>query len=450
MSLKFRFSLIFASLLGVIHLVFSLSIYWVSYNFRQVEFYEKLQDRAILLTQLAAEFDSFNHQLFLQFSSRPHFTLDDENINIYGEDNVLLFSNHPEKKQFNFLDKMDLIKKNGNVRFDNGLMECVGIEVKFKGKTFTTFIEAHDYSRAHKLNELKKQLIVIFFAGFVLISLISVILANQMIKPILLLIYQIRNTTLNNLKSRLEFKRKDEIGELAQSYNLMIDRLEKGFKAQKQFVANASHELRTPLASIKNIIQVALQQDRTEEYYRNLLIKVLDQINRMIKLSNGLLDLAKANIDKSNVIMNKLDLTEILWHATEILTTEHKNYKIKISYEGLDEGSEVDYWGSEHLLQLLILNVIENACKFSENQTADIILKKDNNKLSLLVKDSGIGIDEEDLMKITEPAYRGKNVKGISGQGIGLALVKSVADLHNIRLKIDSKLNHGTSVEVIF
>jgi signal transduction histidine kinase len=450
MSLKFRFSLIFASILGGIHLVFSLSIYWVSYNFRQVEFYEKLQDRAILLTQLAAEFDSFNHELFLKFSSRPHFTLDDENINIYSSDNELLFTNHPEKKQNVLLDKIERIKDVGSIRFNNGLMECVGIKVKFRGKTFTTFIEAFDYSRANKLNELKKQLIFIFFAGFILISLISVIFANQMIKPILLLIYQIRNTTLNNLKSRIELKRKDEIGELAESYNSMIDRLEKGFKAQKQFVANASHELRTPLASIKNIVQVALQQNRDEDYYKNLLVKALDQINRMIKLSNGLLDLAKANIDKSNVIMNKLDLTELLWHAIEILTTENKNYKIKISYQGLDEGSEVDYWGNVHLLQLLILNIVENACKFSENNTADILFKKENNTISLLVKDSGIGIDDDDLLKITEPAFRGKNAQGISGQGIGLALVKSVADLHNIKLKIYSKLNHGTTVEVVF
>jgi signal transduction histidine kinase len=148
--------------------------------------------------------------------------------------------------------------------------------------------------------------------------------------------------------------------------------------------------------------------------------------------------------------MNKLDLTELLWHAIEILTTENKNYKIKISYQGLDEGSEVDYWGNVHLLQLLILNIVENACKFSENNTADILFKKENNTISLLVKDSGIGIDDDDLLKITEPAFRGKNAQGISGQGIGLALVKSVADLHNIKLKIYSKLNHGTTVEVVF
>lgn len=450
MNLKIRFALIFALILGGIHFIFSISIYWVSRNFRENEFYEKLQDRAILLTQLAAEFDSFNHQLFLKFSSRPHFTLDDEYINIYNDKNILLFTNHPENKKAYDSLKFNSIQKEGLIRFKSDNMDGVGIKIDFRGKSFTTFIEAHDFTRAQKLNELRGLLFVIFFGGVLLIVLISVFYARQTLKPIHALIEQIRNTTLNNLKSRININRKDEIGELASSYNSMIDRLDKGFIAQKQFVSNASHELRTPLASIKNLTQVALQQQRDEEYYKNLLNKILEQVNRMIKLSNGLLDLTKANNDKSNVIMTKVDLSEILWHATEILTNEFKNYKIKISYQGVEEGNEIEYTGNEHLLQLLFLNIIENACKFSENKTANILLKIENNKTILQVKDNGVGIDEEDLIKITEPAYRGKNAQGFSGQGIGLALVKSVAELHNIQLNIYSKINYGTTVELIF
>ncbi|MCC7051369.1 MAG: HAMP domain-containing protein [Bacteroidia bacterium] len=453
MKLKVRFALTFALLVGCIHILFSLGVYWISASFRENEFIEKLKDRAVLLTHLASDLprtnkdpNDFNQKLFNQFASRAHFTLDDEYINIFDWNKNLIFSTHSVKSEYYSVDLFFRLQEDNFVRYKNGNRDGIGVKLSFKGNNYTTFIEAHDIDRLEKLNELRTLLFTSFIGGIILISLLGVFYANQLLKPIHQLITQIRSTSLNNLTTRIEISRTDEIGELANSYNQMIERLEKGVQSQKLFATNISHELRTPLASTKNIIQVALQQPRDNVYYQKLLERILEQTNRIIKLSNGLLDLARTTNDPSSLEMKKIDLIEIIWYAHELLTTSRKEYTVNIHHSEFNDANEIEFIGNEYLLHLMFLNVMENACKFSENKTADVYLTKQGKFVTLEIKDTGIGIAEDELGKILEPAFRGSNTQGIYGHGIGLALVKNIAQLHKISFLVESQKNKGTSV----
>jgi signal transduction histidine kinase len=450
MKLKTRFAVLFSAVVGLLHIVLSIAVYFEAVSFRENEFIDKLKDRAILLTQLVVEFDDFNHRIFKQFSSRPHFMLDDEHVTIYNLNKELLFTNRPELNS-NFSQSLfNRLQEQKTFVYKKHNKDGIALKVIYNGKPYFTFIDAYDFSKEEKLSKLRLQLFLFLIIGIVFISLIGIIFAHQISKPIIQLITQLRQTNVSNLTSGININRTDEIGELAQSYNQMIDRLNKGFNSQKLFISNASHELRTPLASIKNIIQVALSQPRSENYYKNLLDKLLEQINRIIKLSNSLLDLTKVTGDVSNIIFKKEDLNEIIWHTREYLMETNPTYTIQIQYEQVNQEEELVFMGNNYLLQLMFINVLENACKFSDNNTALVFITKTNYQLTIEIKDNGIGIPENELSKITEPAYRGSNAYGKPGNGLGLAIVKSVAQLHNIQFNIQSKLNWGTTVRFQF
>ncbi|NMC41547.1 MAG: HAMP domain-containing histidine kinase, partial [Bacteroidales bacterium] len=233
--------------------------------------------------------------------------------------------------------------------------------------------------------------------------------------------------------------------------NNMLSRLEKSFAVQKDFIANASHELRTPLTSIYGQLEVLLMKNRSTEEYKRELVSVLDDIKSLSDLANKLLLMARTASPDPSTLNNKVRLDEILWQVQEDMGKFKKDYHVNIKIdEEIGESEQLQVAGDESLLRTAVMNLADNACKYSDNKEVEISLSVEKGFVKLVFSDKGIGIPEDELNKIKEPFFRGSNAKSVPGHGIGLALVNQIILSHNGRMEIKTKADSGTEITLFF
>ena len=211
-----------------------------------------------------------------------------------------------------------------------------------------------------------------------------------------------------------------------------LEPISKMMEDQKDFVSNASHELRTPLTSLKTEIEVALRDKKmTATDATNLLKSNLDDVNKMQKLSNYLLELNRYGSGKE-IPMEKVDLKDVAINAVGKM-------KIKTNLKS----SVVN--GNEDALIELVTILLDNAVKYGKGKPVELKVKSDG---ILEVTDHGIGITEEDLPHIFDRFYRSDKSRGTDGYGLGLSIAKSIADLHRGKIEVESKPGRGTTFRV--
>ena len=219
--------------------------------------------------------------------------------------------------------------------------------------------------------------------------------------------------------------------------------------SQKMFVSNVSHELRTPLAAIMGELGLALQKERTPEDYQHRLERALDDTNKMSEIVIGLLNMARAEYDASQIKMEEVRVDELLMDVSDDLLRAKPNYHINISFEGEPQNDEVvSTNANRYLLALAFRNLIENNCKYSENHTSNITIHSFK-KLIVTFSDSGIGMSDEEKKNIFKMFYRG-NIFDKSGHGIGMAMVQRILSLHKANIEVQTKEHHGTTFVVSF
>jgi signal transduction histidine kinase len=218
---------------------------------------------------------------------------------------------------------------------------------------------------------------------------------------------------------------------------------------QKDFIANASHELRTPLTMISGQLEVSLLQSRSAEHYRKTIISVLDDVKKINLIAERLLLLAQANTE-SEAAFRPLRVDELLWQIKTELIKVNSLWSVYITFDPELDENDLTICGNEQLVRSALFNLMENACKYSEDHKAEVLLTRRNKSLDIRIMDNGIGISPEDMEHIFEPFHRGKNVLRINGHGIGLSLVQKIMQLHKGSITIQSELKKGTVAIIHF
>ena len=240
------------------------------------------------------------------------------------------------------------------------------------------------YDMLHILNT---RLLAVWAVSFGLLFVIGYFMARSVLKPVSEIVKQVEAITASNLSKRVEVEdHKDEIGELARTFNKTLDRLEESFEAQKMFISNVSHELRTPMAALIAELELSLYKERSSEDYKKVVENALSDARNIEKLSNGLMDLAKASYNTEQISMSAIRLDEVLLDASAMVMKAHSGYNVDLRFEDdTEDDGMVTIRGNDYLLRTAFVNLIENNCKFSSDQssTVQISFSKHKGKYSI-------------------------------------------------------------------
>ncbi|WP_247235097.1 HAMP domain-containing sensor histidine kinase [Telluribacter sp. SYSU D00476] len=308
---------------------------------------------------------------------------------------------------------------------------------------------ASELNVLNRHDRLRDVLAIGWLISLILVSFAGWLFARDVFKPVADITNQVNNISAGNLNKRLTIgPQKDELSDLAQTFNLMLNRLEQAFTAQKNFVSHASHELRTPLAVIMGEVEVTLLKERSPAAYEESLTRVLNEVRNLNDVVNGLLELARAESGTSGTFQ-KVRIDEVLWDSQAQVLHKNPEYKVEIRYEKIpDNVEELQLMGDETLLRTAFTNLMDNACKYSGNHRVEVLLEVGADTLSIHFQDQGVGISEEQLPQLFNTFYRGSTAQNTPGYGIGLALVKRIIDIHQGQIHITSQPGTGSTFTV--
>lgn len=442
-KLTLRFSIIVASIL----VLFSLAIYIVSAEYRKEEFFDRLERRAVTTARLLVTVEEVSTDLLRIIDQNSVPALPDEKILVYDEKDSLVYNSSGGPVEPISSRQLAKIREAGKIRSTTSDFEQFGLLYRQNDEEFVVLASAYDRYGKRKLINLRTILLSGLLIGLVIIVMAGRLFAAQALAPLAKINDQVSKITAGSLDKRIdEGNKKDEIARLAINFNQMLERLETAFEMQQSFVSNASHELRTPLAIMRSQIQVTLEKDRSPDDYRQVLYSLLDDTNAFAELTTGLLTLAQSGMDRQRILFAPLRIDEIFFQAQEELAKRKPNYHFQFDYDQLPENeNELIIIGSEQLLHAAFTNLMDNACKFSKDNTVYISLLARNKQLEIRFRDNGIGIPKEELKKIFSPFYRAANAQNIAkGHGIGLSLCQKIVRLHGGTIEVNSTVGKGS------
>jgi two-component system OmpR family sensor kinase len=287
-------------------------------------------------------------------------------------------------------------------------------------------------------------------AVLLLTALIGRFIARRALKPVAKITQTAKDIGSGaNLSQRIPVpEAKDEIGELALTFNSMMDRLESSFSQMRQFSSDASHELRTPLTVLKGQSELTLGKERKPKEYQEVISSNLEEIQYMSKVLEDLFMLSKSDENQIALDCESVDLKslieEICRHA-EIIASE-KNIKIIIAYL-----ERVQVYGDPVRLRQMIWNVIVNGIKYTQpDGEVKISLQEKKDIALIIIQDNGIGISNSDLPLIFNRFYRVDKARSREegGTGLGLSICKFIVGAHKGSIDIESTLGEGTKFKI--
>lgn len=283
-------------------------------------------------------------------------------------------------------------------------------------------------------------------------------LATRAMRPVRLLTRTAREIGERDLDRRLNLKSRDELGELARTFDGMLDRLQAAFARQRQFTADASHELRTPLTIVDLEVTQALAQRSTPEEYARVLAIVQSENAYMARLVGDLLTLARADAGQATLRMEPLDLSDVALEVVERLAPLAWQAGLHLAAGDLPE---LSIYGDRASLMQALGNLVENAIKYTAGTGSRVEVSAGRASEAgrewawVRVVDDGPGIAPEHLPHLCERFYRvdtarvrasdGGEGSAPEGSGLGLAIVEWAARAHSGELRIRSGVNAGSA-----
>jgi signal transduction histidine kinase len=459
-KIKYKIALSYAISAFVLLNTFAILAYYFSAQSRKAEYMERLEYRARSIANVIIEEDTVRIDLLRKLDKTTFQDLYEETILVYNPAYDLLYSNLKDTAIKTSRYLLDYIKKNGEFSHDKQNGEQVGVYYTEGSVSVIVIVSSFDKYGFQNLQNLKRILIIELIVAVILLVVVGYFFARNMVRPIDKLVRQVKTINANNLQGNsVDAKGKDEIAQLGANFNTMLQRLGDAFDLQKSFVSNASHELRTPLAAIISQLQVTLSKERTKEVYQDILASVLEDAESLSDLSNGLLQLAQSELNQQKFIFNEVRIDELMLEMGNLIKLKHspviygaetgKTPKVDIRFLKVPEqDTELICEGNESLLKVLFFNLLDNAFKFSPDNTAYVTIDFFAHDIQIQVSDKGIGILPDELHKIFEPFYRGTNVEKIRGHGLGLSICKKIVELHKGDITVSSVPGQGTTFTI--
>lgn len=286
-----------------------------------------------------------------------------------------------------------------------------------------------------------------FFALLLILAFIGFIIIYRITNSITSLSSQIKRISSKNLEQRIQsIHSNDEIGELANSFNSLLDRLHAAFDREQQFIADVAHEMKTPLATLRSSFEVTLSKDRTKEEYKKAIQSAIIEADQLSSTMKDVLDLAWSESPTEQKPMTEVNLGELMEELGDIAQKLAIAKRISVK---TNIAKNVKISGYKEKLAQAVLNIIENAIKYTHTDgKVTIILEKLHVKAIITITDTGSGIAQEDIPHIFDRFYRGTKTDKVLGSGLGLAISKSIISLHQGYIVVDSIPKKGSTFTI--
>ncbi len=450
MKIQTKISLLFTLLTGSVIFLLSILVYVLATRFSVQDLYRHLDIRAVIAARSTLDKDVSNADLLRQIR-------EDHLEPLPSEEDYFIKLN-PDKT-FRQPEDVSLpehyyreVIRNGKATFRRHDRLYAGLLYQAHDGHYIVIVSAKSHYISGQQANLGRILIVGFSLSMLLIFSVSIFFSGQIFRPVRRITSRVKDISAQNLHMRLDAgSGKDELSELAQTFNNMLDRLETSFETQNNFVSNASHELNTPLTTIIGEAELALGKSRSEAEYKQSLTVILTEAERLKHILVSLLHLAQTGFEGKKLSWQTIRIDEMIWQAKQTVDQIYPQNKVFIDYSLMPEDEEkLRLQGNPQLLELALSNIILNACKYSGNKEVIVALAATNKEIKVIVKDQGIGIPSEEIRYIFDPFFRASNTSSFKGYGIGLPLSRNIIRIHDGDIHVYSREGAGTEVRLTF
>jgi signal transduction histidine kinase len=322
-------------------------------------------------------------------------------------------------------------------------------EIVFNGLPVTIFAAEDISVHLDVIDNTNKIILFVFPFSILIFGVTALFLAKLSLKPLKDFSSEVRMISHENLENKIIMKNgPQELEELTFSFNDMLDRIKHAFDMEKFIISEASHQLKTPVTVIKGYCDYILRKERNKAEYIENFQSVRRVAKNMSNLIKGILSLA--NLESGYLSFHnsrEISLNNSLLDAIELAKYqgEQKNINFNV-YLDQDKRIRAD----EDRLTEAFVNIIGNAFKYNhDNGSITVSTKNNQNKTEISVKDTGIGINDDEINKIFERFYRSQNVQKIEGSGLGLKIARRIIEAHSGSICVNSKPGEGTEFKII-
>jgi two-component system heavy metal sensor histidine kinase CusS len=295
--------------------------------------------------------------------------------------------------------------------------------------------------------EFAALLFVVLLIGILLAALIATTVARRGLRPLAEMAQSLQRIGPMHLHERVPPReRPRELQPLAEAFDDMLERLENSFTRLSQFSADIAHEIRTPIANIRGEAEVALTRERTPEEYREVMESNLAECERLSGIVDKLLFLARAETAERTIQRASFDGRAEIEKIAAFYETIAEEHEISITCAGAGKVS-----ADPLLFTRAVSNLVENALRFTPTGgRVNISIETNKDIAKVFVSDTGVGISAEHVPRVFDRFYRVDSSRSSRGAGLGLSLVKTIAELHGGSATLTSEVNRGTTVSLLF
>ena len=451
MKIRTRLTLNFFILITTLLAAISMVIYFWNAERTENSVYNRLYAKALTTAKRRLELQGIDSSMLAKFDKLQTDNYKDENVTVYDSSGREIYTNNDTIYYKTSKAYFDNIKAKGIVRYKEGIYQIVAFTYSAHGRSYFVSAGAQSLLRLNFLRQLRIILGVTFLIAQLIVAIIGYFFVAQSMKPIVFVMQSVKNLSPVEKSERLpRLTEKDEIAELIDTFNQLFDKLEDSFRLQKHYVTNVSHELNNPLTKIKTQLEVSLMQDRSEDEYRQMMKSLLEDVNDLTELMQDLMHFSMLS-QGGHLVMAPFRLDEVLFEVRDKKLERFPEYNVTINFLNLPaDESQLIVYGNRNLVSTAIKNIVDNACKYSNDKKAKVNLSINGNLPIISIQNTGAGIGEEDIPHIFEAFYRSPTVGYTKGYGIGLALAEQICKAHNIHITVESTLNSTTTFYLAF
>jgi two-component system sensor histidine kinase ArlS len=453
MPIRLRITFLFAVLVMIILGLVCGGIYYFSYKAREHTIQTRLTNRSLSTARLLAQKEIFDQKLVQRIDSLTTLALKNKTVQAYDYQNkkVYSYSDVPGDTLVIREDVLDNARVNRSYFFEIKDKEAVAYHYSDANARLVVVSAAEDVEGKQSLHSLFNILILSFFIGNAFVLVTGYIFSARLMQPVKKIAADVEEISAQNLTRRIKTgSSQDEWHQLASTLNRLLNRLQESFNLQRIFISNASHELSTPLTSIISQLEVSLQRERDAADYRKVMQSIYQDVRHMSKLTQTLLEFAQASGDPAGLEIHAVRTDEVLLRMPSEMAKVNAAYTVLLGFGNLpDDEEQLEVFGNEALLFTAIKNIVLNACKYSADHRATILLQARDGNVTVIISDKGKGIPAKELDTIFQPFYRVEENLTSAGFGLGLSLADRIVKLHKGKISVTSEVNVGTVFTIV-